>query len=80
MLKYKVNLIQMLGNMGYSTYRIQKEKIFNQSQLQQMRDNRLLSHDALNRLCSLLHCQPGDIMEWIPDDEAVAKDKEKDSI
>ena len=80
MIKYKVDLLQILKNEGYTTYRIRHEKIFNENQLQQMRDNKLLSQDALNRLCSLLHCQPGDIMEWVPDDEAAVKDKEKDSI
>ncbi|MBC8576482.1 hypothetical protein H8717_08695 [Oscillospiraceae bacterium BX1] len=40
----------------------------------------MLSPGALNRLCSLLHCQPGDMPEWVPDDEAAAKDKEKGSI
>lgn len=26
-----------------------------------------LSISAINSLCEYLHCQPGDIMEWIPD-------------
>ena len=28
-----------------------------------------LSISAINSLCEYLHCQPGDIMEWVPDTE-----------
>lgn len=68
MIKYKIDIIHALKNAGYSTYRIKQEKIFNQSQLQQIRDNKLLTQDALNKVCSILQCQPGDILEYIPDD------------
>lgn len=68
MIKYKVDIIQALKDMGYSTYKIRKEKIFTEGQLQQIRDNKLLTQDALNKVCSILQCQPGDILEYIPDD------------
>ena len=69
MIRYKCNLIELLKNKGYSTYRIKEEKIFNQSQLHQMRHNKLVSQDALNRLCYLLDCQPGNLLEYIPDNK-----------
>ena len=25
--------------------------------------------DALNKICAVLNCQPGDLMEYIPDEE-----------
>lgn len=68
MIKYKIDIIQALKNKGYSTYKIRKEKIFNESQLQQMRENKILAQDALNKVCTLLDCQPGDILEYVPDD------------
>lgn len=67
MIKYKIDIIQALKNKGYSTYKIRKEKIFNESQLQQMRENKILAQDALNKVCTLLECQPGDILEYVPD-------------
>lgn len=67
LIKYKIDIIQALKNKGYSTYKIRKEKIFNESQLQQMRENRILAQEAFNKLCALLDCQPGDILEYIPD-------------
>lgn len=68
MIRYKIDVLSALKNIGYSTYKIQKEKVFNQSQLQQIRDNKILAQDALNKLCSLLGCQPGDILEYVPDE------------
>lgn len=68
MIKYKINLLLALKNIGYNTNKIRKEKIFNESQLQQMRDHKLLTQDALNKVCTLLNCQPGDILEYIPDE------------
>lgn len=67
MIRYKINLLSALKNSGYNTNKIRKDKVFNESQLQQMRDNKLLTQDALNKLCRLLNCQPGDILEYVPD-------------
>lgn len=69
MIKYKIDILSSLKQKGYSTYEIKQEKIFNQSQLQQIRDNKLLTQEALNKLCSLLDCQPGDILEYVPDEK-----------
>lgn len=69
LLRYKTDILQLLKNAGYSTYKIRKEKIFTESQLQNIRDNKLLTQDALNKLCKLVNCQPGDILEYIPDSQ-----------
>ena len=68
MIRYKINLLLALKNVGYNTNKIRKEKIFTEAQLQQMRDNKLLTQNALNKVCNLLVCQPGDILEYIPDE------------
>jgi DNA-binding Xre family transcriptional regulator len=68
LIRYKINLLSALKNAGYNTNKIRKEKIFNESQLQQMRDNKLLTQDVLNKVCTLLNCQPGDLLEYIPDE------------
>lgn len=68
LIKYKINLLLALKNVGYNTNKIRKEKVFTEAQLQQMRENKLLTQKALNKVCYLLECQPGDILEYIPDD------------
>ena len=68
MLKYKIDVLKVLKNKGYNTNYIRINKIFNQSQLQCIRNDHLLTHDALDKLCRLLECQPGDLLEWVPDE------------
>lgn len=68
MLKYKIDVISRLKDKGYSTYFIRKNKIMTEGQLQQIRDNKLLSHTAFDGLCKLLDCQPGDLLEYVPDE------------
>lgn len=28
-----------------------------------------IQYEMLNKLCQILQCQPGDILEWVPDEE-----------
>jgi putative transcriptional regulator len=67
-IKYKTNVLALLKNNGYTTYKLRKEKILGESTLQKMRTNILLSWAELNTVCTLLNCQPGDIVEFIPDE------------
>lgn len=69
MIKCKLNLIDALKNTGYSTYRIRKEKILGQATIQKLNSGGLPSWAELNKICSLLNCQPGDLMEYVPDEE-----------
>lgn len=69
MLRYKVNLQQKLKDAGYSTYRLRQEKLLPESTVHKLRTgNMALSFATLNIICSLLQCQPGDILEWVPED------------
>lgn len=68
-IKYKTNVLALLKYNGYTTYKLRKEKILGESTLQKMRTNILLSWAELNTVCTLLNVQPGDILEFIPDDE-----------
>ncbi|MBS5368941.1 MAG: helix-turn-helix transcriptional regulator [Coprobacillus cateniformis] len=68
MIRYKQNILELLKMNGYSTYKIRKEKIFSEAQLQYFRNGTIVREETLNKLCCLLNCQPGDILEYIPDD------------
>lgn len=65
---YKIDVLEELKKHGYTTYRIQKEKIFNQTQMQKMRAGEKITFETLDRLCKLIELQPGDILEYIPDE------------
>ncbi len=69
MLRYKLNLQLELKEAGYSTYRLRQEKIIPESTLQKLRaGNTSITLESLNTICNILQCQPGDILEWIPED------------
>ncbi len=66
-IKYKINIISALKSAGYSTYKIRKEKIMNEGTLQKFRKGEIVNADNLELLCKLLDCQPGDILEYVPE-------------
>ena len=65
MLKYKIDILEKLKENGYTTYRLRKDKIIGESQIQKIRNGELASKETLNTICKLLHCQPGDILEYV---------------
>lgn len=65
MLRYKIDILEELKNKGYSTYKLRKDKIIGESQIQKIRTGELASKETLNTICRLLTCQPGDILEYI---------------
>lgn len=60
-------LFALLKEKGYSTYRIRKENIIGQGTLTALKKGGGLNAATLNDLCRILDCQPGDLMEYIPD-------------
>lgn len=64
MLIYKINVLAALKDVGYSTTRLRKEKMLNESAIQYLRDGKPIGPVPLNTLCMLLNCQPGDILGY----------------
>lgn len=67
-LHFKVNILEALKEKGYTTYSLRKDNILSQSTIQKLREGKGLAWDNIERLCVLLQCQPGDILEYIPDE------------
>ena len=67
-IKYKINVLAALKSAGYSTYKLRKYKILSESTIQKFRDNEIVTADNLALVCKLLNCQPGDILEYVPDE------------
>ena len=79
-LRYKVDVIQLLKDSGYSTYAIRKEKLIIENMLQKLRNKEMVSwttldticrltHSQPGDICRLTHSQPGDILEYVPDED-----------
>ena len=67
-LRYKMDIMAALKERGYSSTKIREEKLIGQSYLQQIRHGDLVSWKTIDTLCKLLDCQPGDIVEYVPDE------------
>lgn len=58
-------LFAVMKEQGLTSYRIRKENIVSESTLQKLREGKSVTTETLASLCKVLHCQPGDIMEYI---------------
>lgn len=67
MLRYKIKPLEKLIENGYTTYKLRTEKHFSEGVIQKFRNEEVVSIKALNELCKLLKCQPGDILEYVED-------------
>lgn len=74
MLVYKVNLLNELKKKGYTTYRLTvkadgQSALIGATQLQKIREGKVVGINVLETILDLLDAQPGDIIERIPDDK-----------
>ncbi len=68
-IKYKMNVLNELKAAGYNTNRLRKEKLLSEGTIQNIRDGRIINAANLAKICKLLNCQPGDIMEYVEEEE-----------
>lgn len=64
-------LFRLLEEQGYTTYRIRKEKLIGQATYTHLRNDPepTINTTTIANLCKALHCQPGDLMEYVPEPE-----------
>ena len=67
-IKYKIDILPALKAAGYTQTRIREEKLIGQATLTQLRNGELVSWKTIETICRLLDCQPGDIMEYVPEE------------
>lgn len=67
-IRFKVNILSTLADAGYSQNKIRREKLLGQATLTKLRGGGLPSWHELDIICGLLGCQPGDLVEYVPDD------------
>ncbi len=67
--QYKIDVIAALKEAGYSSTRIRKEKLIGEATMQRLRHKQSVSYDVLAKLCELLNCQPGDILEYVEEQQ-----------
>lgn len=72
-LKYRINVLDELKKKGYTTTRLRKDKILGESTLTRLREGKTsISCDSIGVICSMLRCQPSDILEnEVTDEEKI---------
>ena len=75
MISYK-KFFDLLKEKRVSTYKIVKDKVIMPSSLQRMRvgtspTNRGIDGKTIDSLCKYLDCQPGGLMEYVEDEDAI---------
>lgn len=68
-LRFKIDILEALKEKGYTTYSLRKENILSQSTIQKLREGKGLAWENIERLCALLDFQPGDLIEYVKDDQ-----------
>ncbi|WP_270578112.1 helix-turn-helix domain-containing protein [Anaerostipes caccae] len=66
MLRYKIDIIRELKKVNLTFTTVKKNKVFSQCTMMKFqRGDTSISHRNLNRLCSVLKLQPGDILGYV---------------
>ena len=66
-IKYRFDVLQWLKAAGFNSGRLRREKLLGQSTLTKLRRGELLSWGETSKVCEMLHVQPGDLFEYIPE-------------
>lgn len=77
MIVLKCDILQKLKAAGYNTTRIRKERLLNEKTLTELRTGKMPGTKTLNTLCTLLNCQPGTLIRFVPDPAAERYQTEK---
>ncbi len=64
MIVYKIDVMEALKDAGYSSYKLRKDKIIGEATIQKIRQGEMMSWETLSKVCGMLSCQPGDILEY----------------
>lgn len=70
-------LIALMKEKGITSYTFRQNKIIGQGTYKKIMEGGDIDTRTLAKLCKLLDCQPGDILEYAPDqEEQTAPDEE----
>lgn len=65
---YKKEILAALKEAGYNTNRLRREKLLSEGVIQSLRENKYIALQNISKICELLNCQPGDLLEYVPED------------
>ena len=75
MIRYRIDILSKLAEAGYNTYILRRDKLLSEGSVQSIRNGEVIGLKSIDRICSLLKCQPGDLIEYVEPDEDVKPEK-----
>lgn len=69
MFVYKFDVLETLKESGYNTTKLRKEKLLGENAIQSLRRGEMVGIIALEKICSLLDMQPGNIIKYVENEE-----------
>lgn len=76
-IRYKGDIMKALKERGYSSTYLRRNGIFGERAMAEFRHNAVFPNKTIEKLCELLNCQPGDVLEYVKD--APQDDTDSDS-
>ena len=68
-LEYKIDVLDALKSKGFNTNILRKEKLLSEGVIQALREKKPISWANISKICELLRCQPGDILEYFEEQQ-----------
>ena len=70
MLKYKIDVYDALQRKGFTTYKAKTTNLLSQNTLNKIKnEDTAITLKALNAVCNILEMQPGQLLEYVRDEE-----------
>ena len=61
-------LLKKMDEQGITSYTIKKENVIGQATFKKIKEGGDIDTRTISKLCKLLNCQPGDILEYVEDE------------
>ena len=69
-IRYRLDILQALRERGITSYRILRDGLIPQGTMTKIRRGDTgITLASVATLCRLLDCQPGDLLEYVPDED-----------
>lgn len=65
-------LLELMKQKGITSYTIRQNKIIGQATYKKIKEGGDIDTRTIAKLCELLGCQPGDILEYVSEEENTA--------
>ena len=63
--RYKIDVLKTLNESGYSPGKLRKEKLLGENAIQCLRENKMVGIKALDKICTILDMQPGNVIKYV---------------